>query len=58
MVGVSNRKEIQEFSWGIKDGRPARQAGNLTAICDHVIYNNIGASTSRSTMDSNRLLHE
>jgi hypothetical protein len=31
---ASNRDEYQESSWGVKGGRPARKADNLTAICE------------------------
>jgi hypothetical protein len=33
----SNRNEYQESSWGVKGGRPARKADNLTAICEPII---------------------
>jgi hypothetical protein len=29
--------EYQESSWGIKDGRPARKADSLTAICEPIV---------------------
>jgi hypothetical protein len=32
------------------EGRPARKADNLTAICEPIVYKNVGASTSRSPM--------
>jgi hypothetical protein len=28
------------------EGRPARKADNLTAICEPIVYKNVGASTS------------
>jgi hypothetical protein len=31
-------------------GRPARKADNLTAICEPIVYKNVGASTSHSPM--------
>jgi hypothetical protein len=31
-------------------GRPARWADNLTAICEPIVLENVGASTSHSTM--------
>jgi hypothetical protein len=31
-------------------GRPARKADNLTAICEPIVYKNVGASTSYSPM--------
>jgi hypothetical protein len=34
---ASNRNEYQESSWGVKDGRPARKADNLTAICEPIV---------------------
>jgi hypothetical protein len=34
---ASNRNEYQESSWGVKGGRPARKAGNLTAICEPIV---------------------
>jgi hypothetical protein len=32
---ASNINEYQEFSWG--KGRPAREADNLTAICEPIV---------------------
>jgi hypothetical protein len=32
------------------EGRPARKADNLTAICEPIVYKNVGASTSHSPM--------
>jgi hypothetical protein len=32
------------------EGRPARKADNLTAICEPIVYKNLGASTSHSPM--------
>jgi uncharacterized FlgJ-related protein len=32
---VSNRNEYQESSWG--NGRLARKADNLTAICEQIV---------------------
>jgi hypothetical protein len=32
------------------EGRPARKADNLTAICELIVYKNVGASTSHSPM--------
>jgi hypothetical protein len=32
------------------EGRPARKADNLTAICEPIVYKNMGASTSHSPM--------
>jgi hypothetical protein len=32
------------------EGRPALKAGNLTAICEPIVYKNVGASTSHSPM--------
>jgi hypothetical protein len=32
------------------EGRPARKAHNITAICVPIIYKNVGASTSHSPM--------
>jgi hypothetical protein len=32
------------------EGRQARKADNLTAICDPIVYKNVGASTSHSPM--------
>jgi hypothetical protein len=32
------------------EGRPARIADNLTAICEPIVYKNVGASTSHSPM--------
>jgi hypothetical protein len=32
---ASNRNEYQESSWG--EGRPARRADNLTAICEPIV---------------------
>jgi hypothetical protein len=29
-------------------GRPARRADNLTAICEPIVYKNVGASTSHN----------
>jgi hypothetical protein len=34
---TSSRNEYQEFSWGPKDGRLARKAGNLTAVCEPIV---------------------
>jgi hypothetical protein len=34
---ASNRNEYKESSWGVKDGRPARKADNLTAICEPIV---------------------
>jgi hypothetical protein len=34
---ASNRNEYQESSWGVKGGRPARKADNLTAICEPIV---------------------
>jgi hypothetical protein len=34
---ASNRNEYQESSYGIKGGRPARKADNLTAICEPTV---------------------
>jgi hypothetical protein len=32
------------------EGRPARKADNLTAICEPIVYKNVGASTSHNPM--------
>jgi hypothetical protein len=32
------------------EGRPAHKADNLTAICELIVYKNVGASTSHSPM--------
>jgi hypothetical protein len=32
------------------EGRPARKADNLTAICEPIVYKNVGASTPHSPM--------
>jgi hypothetical protein len=32
------------------EGRPARKADNLTAICEPIVYKNVGASTSHIPM--------
>jgi hypothetical protein len=32
------------------EGRPARKADNVTAICEAIVYKNVGASTSHSPM--------
>jgi hypothetical protein len=32
------------------EGRPARKADNLTAICEPIVYKNVGASTYYSPM--------
>jgi hypothetical protein len=32
------------------EGRPARKVDNLTAICESIVYKNVGASTSHSPM--------
>jgi hypothetical protein len=33
------------------EGRPARKAVNLTAICEPIVYKNVGALTSHSPMN-------
>jgi hypothetical protein len=38
-------------------GRLARKAGNLTAICEPICLENVGASTSHKPMDLHDLLH-
>jgi hypothetical protein len=35
---ASNRNECQESSWGVKGGRQARKADNLTTICVPIVY--------------------
>jgi hypothetical protein len=40
------------------EGWPARKADNLTAICEPIVYKNVGASTSHSTMDLHGPLQE
>jgi hypothetical protein len=35
-------------------GRPACKADNLTAICEPIVYKNVGASTSHNSMWSSR----
>jgi hypothetical protein len=37
VYSASNRNEYQESSWGVKGGRPARKADNLTAIYEPTI---------------------
>jgi hypothetical protein len=37
-------------------GRPARGAGNLTAICEPICLENVGASTSHNPMGLHGLL--
>jgi hypothetical protein len=37
-------------------GRPARKAGNLTAICEPIVWENVGASASHNTMGLHGLL--
>jgi hypothetical protein len=32
------------------EGRPARKADNVTAICEPIVYKTVGASTSHSPM--------
>jgi hypothetical protein len=32
------------------EGRPAPKADNLTAICEPIVYKNVGSSTSHSPM--------
>jgi hypothetical protein len=34
---ASNRNEYQESSLGLKGGRSARKAENLTAICERIV---------------------
>jgi hypothetical protein len=46
---ASNRNEYQDSSWRGK-GRPARKADNVTAICEPIVLENVGASTSHNTM--------
>jgi hypothetical protein len=36
--------------------RPAREADNLTAICEPIVLENVGASTSHNLMDLHGLL--
>jgi hypothetical protein len=39
-VPQDDYKEYQESCWGQSAiGRPARKAGNLTAICDSIVWN-------------------
>jgi hypothetical protein len=37
-------------------GRPARKADNLTAICEPIVLNNVGDSTSHNPMGLHGLL--
>jgi hypothetical protein len=46
---ASNRNEYQEPSWGGK-GRPARKADNLTAVCEPIVLDTVGPSTSHNPM--------
>jgi hypothetical protein len=39
-------------------GRPARKADNLIAICETIILENVGASTSHKPMGPHGLLQE
>jgi hypothetical protein len=34
----ANRNEYQESSWGLKGGRPARKADNITAISEPISH--------------------
>jgi hypothetical protein len=34
---ASDRNEYEKSSWGVKAGRLARKADNLTAICDPIV---------------------
>jgi hypothetical protein len=35
---ASNRNEYQKSFWGVKGGRPARKADNLTALSEPFVY--------------------
>jgi hypothetical protein len=37
VYSTSNRNEYQEFSCGVKGGRLARKADNLTTICEQIV---------------------
>jgi hypothetical protein len=54
---ASNRNEYRESSPGCK-GWPARKADNLTAICEPMSRENVGASTSHNPMGLQGLLQE
>jgi hypothetical protein len=42
----------------VKDDRPASKADNLTAICEPIILENVGASTSDNHIGLHDLLQE
>jgi hypothetical protein len=34
---LTEMSKYQEFSWGVKGGRPARKADSLAAICEPIV---------------------
>jgi hypothetical protein len=52
-MALGSTQPLTEMSTGNIPGgeeRPARKADNLTAICEPIVYKNVGTSTSHSPM--------